>query len=183
MDADELKNLLRRADEATILLAPSAELANRVRVRFARRRRMRAGVAGIVSVVVLTLAASQFARHTPRLPDEPAETLDVLALRAEVEELGRQADLLESGVDRLLAAQQRRSSVAKASPPIGRTDPVMELQWQREQAALVLVRQGDRLADELNLPEPATFAYRQASETFAGTHWAAVAQQRLAKHN
>ena len=56
----------------------------------------------------------------------------------------------------------------------------MELQWQRERAALVLVRQGDRLADELKLPEPAAVAYRQASDTFPGTRSAAVARARLA---
>jgi hypothetical protein len=82
----------------------------------------------------------------------------------------------------MLVREQRRTASSATRRRLA-AGPAIDLAWQREQAALVLVRQGDRLAVELNLPEPAAVAYRQASETFPGTHWGGVARERLTKSN
>ncbi|CAA9419601.1 MAG: hypothetical protein AVDCRST_MAG64-2783, partial [uncultured Phycisphaerae bacterium] len=109
----------------------------------------------------------------------PTQAADV---RRALAELARECELREQAVRRVLAkGEPPRGSRAARRASAARLDPLMELEWQREQAALVLVRQGDRLSDELNLPKPAALAYRSASDTFPGTHWGAIARARLSR--
>ena len=194
MTQEELDNLLRRADRAADEPRQVGhDLAHRVRRRHARGRRIRA-VVGTTGIAAALLVGGLIALRSPdasrdiamtesALPPRPGEAVDVVADRLEVARLQRDADVREAAVrlvmdGRAAAAAARRAAPPLRPPPVVH-DPLMELQWQREQAALVLVRQGDRLGRELDLPGPAAVAYRQASETFAGTRWAAVAESRL----
>jgi hypothetical protein len=191
VNAEDLDNLLRRADDAAAVPQMSHDVAGRVRRRQARRRRVRAAVAS--SVVVLCLAAGVWQLGRPTHEAVATKStggtvvsvppVDPAALRSELASLRRQSDRYEAVAARLLVSERRRGAAATERRRLAAAPAVIDLAWQREQAALVLVRQGDRLAGELNLPEPAAVAYRQASETFPDTHWAGIARERLTQSN
>jgi hypothetical protein len=190
---DDLKQLLLRADEAVERRAPSAGVADRVRVRFqARRRRRRFAAAAAVPVGALAIAVGVWRVDLSRTPQNvqvarteevrkavvnpPARPIDVAAVRAEIARLNRECADYEAAA----RAIQRTEDGRRRPTP---RDALDDLQWQREQAALVLVRLGDRLADDLNKPASAAVAYRQARDTFPDTRWASVAEERLARAN
>lgn len=186
MDRDPLTDILRRADAAAAAPAGRADVAGIVRRRFDRRRRRRRAMAAMATMIVVgfgTVWVSTASRRDDRQKGQVAVTeiapppgpSDVAALRDELAGLQRDGDAREAVVRRVML----ESEGCRAAKAARREDPLDVLRWQREQAALVLVRQGDRLADDLDLPQPAAVAYRRASETFPDTHWGAVARARL----
>jgi hypothetical protein len=172
MSFDPLKQLLQDADarlaHQRASVAPGA-LATRVQRVFDRRLRRRrlalasAGVVAVVSLGVLFIERQQRPNDiatTARPVDSTVTLASLHAARAE-------ADLHEAVVSRVLGS---RTETAKRKLPVS---------MQSEEAALLLIYQGDRLAKDPQLREPAAMAYRQASEAFPGTHAAATARQRL----
>jgi hypothetical protein len=200
VNPDTLGQLLRGADNAAGPPRPATDVVERVRRRHARRRRAGRAVAaagGMVAVALIAFAASLARPPEPdmvRVTEDVGPTpetqpgradrqpLDGVAARVELARLERECELRERVIARALAgtASPAVGGPARGHARAARMDPLIELDWQREQAALVLVRQGDRLGGELKLPHPAAVAYRQASETFPGTRWGAVARARLA---
>ena len=187
---DNLDELLRRADGVAGAPPKAADLAGRVRRRHVRRRRLRAAVGTTAVAICLVAGVWQIglpSRSGPG-PDSShvsvavAQPVDVVAIRSELNALRLEADRHEAAAARMLVREQRRNTGSATRLRLA-AEPPIDVAWQREQAALVLVRQGDRLSQEFNLPEPAALAYRQASETFPGTHWGGVARQRLTKSN
>ena len=186
LDAESLDVLLRRADcDAGDLPAPTG-VVTRVRQRGERLRRRRQRVRAVATMVVVGgVAAAGVVLNRPQperiavirplpptRPSAATPSIDVDALRAEYERLKQECEAREAAVARALDAERRRQ--------FARSDPLLEIEWQRELAALALVRQGDRLSEDLSLPEPAALAYLEARDTFPGTQWAAVAEARLA---
>ena len=190
VERDDLDDLLRRADGVVGLPPGAADVAGRARRRHVRRRRVRAAIGTAAVAVCVAVGVWQVARPAKPgpVPDlahvnvAPTQPVDIVAMRSELDALRREADRHDATAARMLVREQRRNTVIRRPAAAG-GGPSVDLGWQREQAALVLVRQGDRLSQELNLPEPAAVAYRQASETFPGTHWGGVARQRLTKSN
>ena len=179
-DLDNLDDLLRRADGVAGLPPGAAGVAGRVRRRHVRRRRVRAAVG--TAAVAVCVAAGVWQVAVTHVNVAPTQPVGVVAVRSELDALRLEADRHEATAARMLVREQRRNT-SSATRLRRAADPPIDLAWQREQAALVLVRQGDRLSQELNLPESAALAYRQASETFPGTHWGGVARERLTKSN
>jgi hypothetical protein len=180
-DDDQLTQLLRRADNAAQQPARVTGLATRVRKRRARRRQVRVGAASIAAFFALAVLGWQLidgrrAQERPIASGEPAraELISVAAVQDTIDSLARECELREAAVARMLASERRRAGTAQPT-----ADVSLDLAWQREQAALTLVRQGDRLAQDLDLPKSAAVAYRQARDTFPGTSWGAIAEARL----
>jgi hypothetical protein len=108
------------------------------------------------------------------------QTVDVALERADLARLRDESAVAEATARLMMDNERTRASQAARRARDARlVDPMLELRWQREQAALVLLHQGDRLAKELNLPRPAAVAYRQASETFPDTPSGEIARARL----
>jgi hypothetical protein len=176
---DNLDLLLRRADQAAGAPLAIAGLAGRVRERHTRRAVRRRRLTGVVTTACLAagfgVLLSPFSKRSPQhLSSPPSSAVNVVAIRAEVTQIGRDADLRLASIDR--ATQNVKSRRGSASAK----DPLEEIRWQREQAALVLVHQGDRLSRDLKLASTAAVSYRQARDAFAGTRGASVAESRLA---
>jgi hypothetical protein len=193
VERDDLDNLLRRADAATGAPPRASDLAGRVRRRREVRRRRRSLAAGGAAFAICLVAAVwQVGRLPGDVPRGGSSSvavtgivppkLDTAAVRAEVAALQAQSRRHEAAAARFTAIERHRTATARARVRLA-ADVSTSPEWQREQAALVLVRQGDRLAGEMNLPASAAVAYRRASETFGGTHWADVARERLTNTN
>jgi hypothetical protein len=180
-DDDNLDLLLRRADGAAGVPPAVANLAGRVREHYTRRLAQRRRMAGVVATSCLVAAFgvvwSSLSKRPGQLAQPPQPQPDFVAMRTEVVQLRRDADLRLASIDR---------AVRNAKSPrvaVSARDPLTEIAWQREQAALVLVHQGDRLSRDLKLASTAAVAYRQARDAFPGTRWASVAESRLAGEN
>jgi hypothetical protein len=178
MSRDELFILLRRADQATDPARACMDLAARVRRRaqLRRTRRRRLSVAATVPVL-LTLTIWPF---VARRHGQQEQTVDLAVVRADLARLRDQSAVAEATATLMMDDERSRTAQsARRAREARLVDPMLELTWQREQAALVLLHQGDRLAKELNLPRPAEVAYRQASETFPDTPSGEIARSRL----
>ena len=186
-DNDDLTPLIRRADDDAAIseLVPAGAFAASVRKRWTRRRQVRTGVASAaVALVAVALSVWKLADGGQTAPPRvaavdvsPVQNVSLASIQITLDQLERECELRESAVARMLASERRRGAGKPHTPGAPAIDPG----WQREQAALVLVRQGDRLAQDLNLPRSAAAAYRQARDTFPGTHWAAIADARLSE--
>ena len=181
---DDLTNLLHLVDDAAGVPPRGVDVAARVRRRRVRRRRTMSSVGAAAVMVVVLAGVWAFASREKQQPVvaiavQPApKSIDVAQVRREAEQLSREADLHDAALalfTKRAAEQQRQPRPA----PRESRDVLADLRWQRERAAIVLVRQGDRLAQDLKLPEHAAVAYRQARDTFPGTRWGSVAEARL----
>ena len=195
MDHDPLSNLLRHADAATPgPREPPPDLTDRVRRRVRRRRQVRHGAAavtalGVVAAVFVAVSPPrtgrtggdsspppQLAVRTNPVPVSVPITEDPAVLRAELDQLRREAEFARTTADRMARAE---AAARRARPSLGAIDPLDRIEQQRERAALILVHHADRLHRELGRKEAAAAAYRDAAERFPRTHWAAVANDRL----
>lgn len=200
MKDDNLKNLLRTTDEAldsAALLGP--DLAGRVRIRAARRRRAKmaflSGAAAVIALAVvfnldpepkasLPVAKTQAAPEIPHVTTTAAATpprVDVVRLWREIEQLRIEADARSKMIAQARVRMDQNRRLAKlryqlASIP----DPLEEIDRHIEEAACIIVYYADRKLNELDLKESALADYRRVIERFGQTHWAQVARQRLA---
>ena len=190
MEHDPLTNLLQRADAEASPPPSAVDVALRVRRCRTRRRRVRTGGALLATLLVVGVTV-QVGRKSAS-PDRseatgvalvlPEKPVDATATRGELALLSQERRVSEAVVQRLLETERQRLAPANRPAPVPQVDFILELQWQREQAAAVLVRQGDRLANELNLPAAAQVAYQQASSTFPNTRSGAIAYERLTQN-
>jgi hypothetical protein len=193
MPDDPIKRWLRWADD-TAGAPPQAggDLAGRVRHLAARRRRraiagsaaalLAAGLVGAVIWVGLTTTG-----RTPRGPGavvrQELDAEEIARLRTEMARLKAEADW-RTKVAAAMVAQERTAkrlaTLRKAAP---RLDPAEEIRQETDKAALVIVRQADRLYREHHLRDRAIQRYRDAIQLFPQSPWADVARQRLAALN
>jgi hypothetical protein len=171
---DPLIQLLREADESASV--PPARSAGAIADAVRRRRRHeqlrgRAVAGGCVIVAVIALGFSL----RPREPEvvvakRPASTSEA---KVSLAQLDLDARLAEMTARRLVAAETRRR--APLAGPI-------DIQQQRDRAALVLVYEGDGYARGKRATD-AIASYQRAIELFPQSRWADVARQRLKELN
>jgi len=166
---DALKQLLQRADTPP---APARrDLASRVRKRHARGRAVQSSAVALL-IALFAIMSMTIRRHPQQVatvsssPASPAPPSVRLAptLDERIHELT---------AERLLASR-RPSSTRR---PV---DSTLELQHQRDRAALFIVYEGERCF-KANRPADAIASYRRAIELFPQTHWADVARRRLSE--
>lgn len=188
VSGDRLKELLQQADAlAGDPPRMPGDLAQRVRRLAGRRRRVQVSInaaAAILLAVGITLLWSQ--ASTPLRPTTEPQVVearpaqpDAAALRAEIDRLGREADIRLAVVRRTqeILEEMRRFDELETSPPV--PDAVAGVRREVDQAAYVLVRQADRMCHEFDLCDSAAVKYRRVVDLFPDSCWAAVARQRL----
>lgn len=184
MCADRLQELVRQADADAEGAPPMpADLATRVwrRARGPRwHLRGLSAAAALLLIVVGTWALWPVGDLKPT-PDAavPAVVAVPAASQRRLEQLHLEAEWRRALALEIIeerAAQDRLASLqAQADVP----DPRGQIRRSLEQAAEVLVAQGDRLRLEGQRPEDAVEAYRLAADLFPRSTWAAVARARL----
>ncbi len=189
MPVDPLRELLKRADaDAGPPPALPGDLATRVLRRAARRRRRMFLVSGVAAAALLALAVSlpRLARYPglrvtdlEPLPRETAPLGSDVKLRSEIARLEAEAEMRLAVARRMVLLLEHANRTAARTAATARPDPAGNIRRQADQAAIVLMQQGDRLFQELHLPGAAERMYRCALRAFADTPWADVARQRL----
>jgi hypothetical protein len=192
MGDEPLKRLLQEVDAAA---GPPpdlpADLALRVRTLALRRQRMRFGLS-MAAAIVLAVGMASLWSQAPPAPSGlggPAEIVqtrpeppDVASIRAEIEQLRREADLRLAVAQRTQEIlEQMRRAEALTKPQQALPDPVVDARRELEKAAYTLVYQADRMCRELDLCESAAIKYQRVVELFPETPWAVVARQRLSE--
>ena len=179
MQRDPIERWLEQVDDSALLPQMPADLPNRVRGRLERRRRNRQ--AGAVLGVMLLLTGAGFSLHALRTqggmsPNMIARTVDqpfLSDIKADLRELKELEKEALASLDLMARAAEARPVVAE---PV---DPMQSVDEEVERAAQLLIYQGDRLRQELNLAEQATDSYQSAIELFPSTRAAQTARQRL----
>jgi hypothetical protein len=200
MPEDPIKRLLRKADLAAGPPNPQGDLVEKV-FRLARRREAVTRWA-VAAGIVLALGAGLMVRMAgpggkQRPQDQVAEaqrrpptTIDTAhrppadqtpagRLRAEIASLRAEADSRASVVEHMLAAEQRRKSLARYRQRRAWPDPGEQVERQMDRAALAMVFQADRMSRQVELRAPAMAIYHRTIELFPESRWADVARQRL----
>lgn len=176
---DPIERWLGELDDTAHVPQMPADLAERVRVGLQHRRRNRR--AGAVLGATLLLAGAGVTLHSFRTGGgTPPNTIaragdgafpsDIEAELRELKELEKQA----------FATLDRMSEAARGEPVAAEpADPMQAVDEAVERAAQLLVYQGDRLREELNLAEQAADSYQSAIELFPSTRAAQTARERL----
>ncbi len=177
MTHDPFRQLLQDAELSAVPPRPAGvDFPAAIRRRLQRRQNIRRRTIG---VAVLLLAGGLVSLHLrPRqkiasvVPQATPQEL-----RAQIAALDQTATLHALTAQKLLAMEhsQRLRDKLKAAE---RSDPLAEIQFQRDRAALTLVYQADRLMRQKE-PGQAIAAYRRAIQLFPESRWAAVARQKL----
>jgi hypothetical protein len=164
---DELGDILRDTDEAMGSPGVDGRLVGKVRRR-ARNERVSRTVLTTCAFVVLGLLAIQFA---PRSGNTPQVFTTKILPKAET----------PPNVDELVGEVLLKHQLQKESTKlaVGGDDYLWRLSQERDRAALILVRSGDRLCEQLHDRPAAEANYRLAIELFPNSPSAAVAQARL----
>jgi hypothetical protein len=183
MSRDALEQLLRTADAAAPPAPLADDLAARVHNRLARRRQYRAVAAAAAVLMLIVGVAISIALHEPAAPApplamHPATTSSAVTVAVGETDLLLTAELHELTAEKLLTA--RRTTAAEPPRRELTNAAVSDVRFQRDRAALILVYDADRLAQE-NRPAAAIAGYRRAVELFPTSHWARVARERLAQ--
>jgi hypothetical protein len=171
LNDDSIKQLLEDADAAAPQIASRADLAASVRRRLVRRTSIRR-VALACSMFFLTATTffavsrprTQVAQKSPSNPPTAARQLAAMSIDAELHELTAK---------KLLAT----ASARKTADDDG-TSPVVDVQQQRNRAALMMIYQANQQAKEKHT-DLAMAGYQRTIDLFPQTHWAKVARQRL----
>jgi hypothetical protein len=161
--SDELHQLLRRADESAQRAVLNAQdLSQRIR-RTARNQR-RVAACGLASVFICSSLLLLHLKHDPT-PPETIAAKDSRALQLEIALHERTVAILES----------RRAQPRTQKHP---TDAFLtELKFQRNRAALVLLKDANRTRDDRD--PIAVAALRNTVRLFPDTPAAADASRRL----
>jgi len=177
MKEDALQDLLTRADEAASPAVVTGVI-DRVRKKRRRRARRRAGMAALSIACVAVLVILPRLRPAEQIAIKPTGSVD--QIRAEVAAYDAAAELHERAARALQAAEmtaQRRSDhlILLLQP-----DARSRIEQARNRAALLLLREGERAADNpQNLPS-ARESYQRAARLFPETPAGRLAAERLA---
>ena len=181
MSVDRLEELLAHADAALPPLRPARSLAQRVRVRAARRARVQLIAATLASVAIAGVLMHLLRPRTQVANFErPAPEMEIRQLRAELAALDAEATLHERAANDLAAAQRRTEPLRHSQAQLLLApDPLAHLQEARDRAARILVIDGDRLRGAPGNEPRVQAAYRRAVELFPETAAAHEAFERL----
>ena len=201
MSEDPIKRLLRKADLAAGTPNLRGDVVERV-FRLARRRAAVTRWAAAAGIVLALGAAGVMVRIAGRgggqrpqgqvadAQKQPATSMDTpnslpapqtpaSRLRAEIASLRAEADSRTAVVEHMLAAEQRRKSLARYRRRRDWPDPGEQVERQMDRAALAMVFQADRMSRQVELRAPAMAIYHRTIELFPESRWADVARQRL----
>jgi hypothetical protein len=167
--SDPLEHLLKHADVAMPAPMPSHGIADRVRRR-ARNQRMTRSALTAAVIVGLGLLVLQFpprrpqpmARNVPSARSNFASSIDT-----------------DAKVDLLVADILEEHAARPHQTPAEADDYLWQLSQQRDRAALILVRSGDRIYQQSHDRPAAEASYRLAIELFPNSPASAVAHRRL----
>ncbi len=180
MDRDGLKDLLREADADWTVPTPRDDLSQRVLLLAARRRRQRvvfgSVAAGLLLAVALWSGPPDVGVKRPALSPDTSVAATREKLRAIEREIETRVALMD-GLAVHNAVQMRLVELADEAP--SEPDPIEAARSAVQQAAFVLVKQGDQTDRKLGRRSSAAESYRLAAALFPQTKWAGVAQQRL----
>lgn len=201
MSEDPIKELLRKVDLAAGPPNSQGDLVARV-FRLARRRAAVTRWAAAAGIVLALGAAGLMVRiagpggaqrpqgqladaqrrpstsiDTPNGP--PAAQTPGSRLRAEIASLRAEADSRAAVVEHMLAAEQRRKSLARYRRQRAWPDPGEQVERRMDRAALAMVFQADRMYGQTETRAPAMAIYHRTIELFPESRWADVARQRL----
>ena len=178
--SDPLAKLLRSADSCTPPTIGEDLLQSIYRRHHVRRF---AQYATALTLLVGIGLGAAWIMQQPERPQQfattqPAEVskpdMQLVALDAELDMHTRTADLL-------LAGERRRQSIEKSQRTLEQEDALDGIQRQRDRAALTLVSQADRMAEQPERMTEAVAAYHRAIELFPDTPAATIAAERLAQ--
>jgi hypothetical protein len=180
MKDQALQDLLSRADEASLPPALSEGIAQKVR-RKQRRRTRRGAALAVLSVaciaVLITLPRWQ-KQQDGQIALKP--TVSVEQLQAELAACDAAAELHQRAAHALELARiaaQRRSERLIQSLQASASNRIDEA---RDRAALLLLREGERAADNPQAPSSARESYQRAARLFPETPAGRLAAERLA---
>ena len=179
MKRDALCELLAKADEASPPPAISGDLPARVRAR-RRRQDRRRGVAALGLLIAATAGALLWRPGGPRSP--VANENDLRNARAELAQLDKEAKRYEKRADQLKQIESALPRLSAADYAMLQSDPLQPLHEARQRAALILVRDGDRLRADPQERQQAAELYRRACSLFPDTPAGQQAQSRLNLH-
>ena len=177
MKEDALQDLLTRADEAASTAVVTG-VVDKVRNKRRRRAKRRAGMAALSIACVALLVILPRLRPAGQIAVTPTQSVD--QIKAEVAAYDAAAELHERAARVLQAAEmtaQRRSDhlILLLQP-----DASSRIEQARNRAALLLLREGERAADNAqNLPS-ARESYQRAARLFPETPAGRLAAERLA---
>jgi hypothetical protein len=184
---DPLRQLLELADRPPSLVVPArhdqpADLAASIIRRHARRQWLvRVGTSGVVVAAILIVSSVLLWRVPESThPHVIAATLTADS-KLELARLDQQAQVHARTAELLLAGEKRRASQRRAAQRASAADIDDQVLQQRAEAALTIVRSGDRLRTTYQLDDAAAAEYRRAIDLFPETPAAAVAARRLGR--
>jgi hypothetical protein len=171
---DSLRQLLKRAD-STPSVPDSARLATSVRRRRVAQQRTRLGA----SAVAVFLAAALGVMLSSRRPQPVATNIALertAVLQAELAALRADGGLHVLTAQALSLKDRARRAKARAD---AQEDPLVQIRFQRDRAAMTLIYEADRFSREASLNDQSIAQYRKVIELFPSSSWADVARQRL----
>ncbi|HEX8521717.1 MAG TPA: hypothetical protein VF669_05620 [Tepidisphaeraceae bacterium] len=174
MRDDALKQLLQAADTTHAGGNDPRALALAVKRRRNQQREVRV-IASAASVVVLLVSlaliiskpGNRVAVQAEPHPAPKGDDLASLRVDARVHELTAQ---------RLAQARRAQQATARVK---AQQDPVAQVKFERDRAAMTLVYEADRFSREPMLASRAAEQYRTVIKLFPASTWADVARQRL----
>jgi len=187
MTRDSLTDLLHRADAAASAPALGGlDLARGARSILRRRRRTRRRVAGACCVILGAAGlwwGLPTSTVTPERGDRLVQRTPKSAPTAEIRHriLELEADAAMRLASRLMDGEQRRVKLAAYRRQAATPDPIRRVRLEAEATARMMVFQADQLRAHAASAARASRAYRRTVELFPNTHWAGVAQERLAE--
>ena len=176
MKQDALHELLARADEASPPPAIGGDLPARVRAR-RRRQDRRRGAAALGLLIAAIAGALLWRPIAPRAP--VANQNDLRDAHAEMAQLDKEAEQCQNRADQLKRMEASLPRVSAADYAMLQSDPLQPLYEARQRAALILVRDGDRLRADPQHRQQAVELYRRACSLFPDTPAGQQAQSRL----
>lgn len=178
MKEDALQNLLSRADEAYLPPAHVADVAQKVRQKQRRRTRRRAALAALsVACLALLVMLPRWQKTGQIVVNPPASPEQI---KAEIAAYDAAAERHERAAHALQMAQitaERRSDhlILLLRPNVS-----ARIDQARDRAALLLLREGERAADNpQNLPS-ARESFQRAARLFPETPAGRLAAEKLA---
>lgn len=177
MKEDALQDLLTRADEAASTAAVSG-VVEMVRKKQRRRTHRRGGMAALSIGCVALLVILPRLRPAEQIAIKRLESVD--QIKAEVAAYDAAAELHERAARALQAAEMTARHRSDHLILLLQPDASSRIDQARNRAALLLLREGERAADQPQNLSAARESYQRAARLFPETPAGRVAAERLA---
>jgi hypothetical protein len=179
MNEEKLKQLLRNADQAIPDLPPLAIDVNGIRRRvITRRRQYRLVAMGIMMVMGIGglwfhMCLQESSSRIVETPLDPQK--EIVMLQAGIDSLSRTL----ASFARQTRAEKRLASLQSELQAI--ENPMIQIRDYRNQAAGILFKQAEQLAQQRSQRRQAKHRYERLIQLFPQSGWATLARDRLAR--